>query len=199
MAVTVIRPCLVLCPLQYLPAWRQEDQKEQNSLNKISSVDQFHGFCLSSSFLLLSEPSSTPHGPPSLSPSNATGKILSVFSCQSQVNMLISAQEERRGGLCLQLPLGRPPPSPLPALPSPSLPRPLPHPPAFALPPTSHSVGSHPIHGGGSLGTPGRTMRDYDETFKEMKKENFNLKLRIFFLEVSQRVGQGQKVLELRG
>ena len=28
-------------------------------------------------------------------------------------------------------------------------------------------------------------MRDYDETFKEMKKENFNLKLRIFFLEVS--------------
>ena len=42
-------------------------------------------------------------------------------------------------------------------------------------------------------------MRDYDETFKEMKKENFNLKLRIFFLEVSQRVGQGQKLLELRG
>ena len=26
-------------------------------------------------------------------------------------------------------------------------------------------------------------MRDYDDSFKEMKKENFNLKLRIFFLE----------------
>ena len=34
-------------------------------------------------------------------------------------------------------------------------------------------------------GTPGRTMRDYDDTFQAMKKENFNLKLRIFFLEVS--------------
>merc|ERR1719391_442907 len=32
-------------------------------------------------------------------------------------------------------------------------------------------------------------MRDYDETFKEMKKENFNLKLRIFFLE--ERMGLG--------
>ena len=32
--------------------------------------------------------------------------------------------------------------------------------------------------GGGSLGTPGRTVRDYEDTFKEMKKENFNLKLR---------------------
>ena len=36
-------------------------------------------------------------------------------------------------------------------------------------------------------------MRDYDETFKEMKKENFNLKLRIFFLEVS--FASGQKLL----
>ena len=34
-------------------------------------------------------------------------------------------------------------------------------------------------------------MRDYDESFKEMKKENFNLKLRIFFLE--ERLGQGKK------
>jgi len=33
------------------------------------------------------------------------------------------------------------------------------------------------------LGTPGRTIRDYDESLKEIKKENFNLKLRIFFLE----------------
>ena len=46
-------------------------------------------------------------------------------------------------------------------------------------------------HGGGSLGTPGKTMRDYDESFKEMKKENFNLKLRIFFLE--ERMGLGKK------
>ena len=34
-------------------------------------------------------------------------------------------------------------------------------------------------------------MRDYDESFKEMKKENFNLKLRIFFLE--ERMGLGKK------
>ena len=37
----------------------------------------------------------------------------------------------------------------------------------------------------------GRTMRDYDESFKEMKKENFNLKMRIFFLE--ERLGLGKK------
>ena len=48
--------------------------------------------------------------------------------------------------------------------------------------------------GGGSLGTPGggRTMRDYEESFKEMRKENFNLKLRIFFLE--ERMGIGKKL-----
>ena len=34
-------------------------------------------------------------------------------------------------------------------------------------------------------------MKDYDEGFKEMKKENFNLKLRIFFLE--ERLGLGKK------
>ena len=34
-------------------------------------------------------------------------------------------------------------------------------------------------------------MRDYEDSFKEMKKENFNLKLRIFFLE--ERLGQGRK------
>ena len=34
-------------------------------------------------------------------------------------------------------------------------------------------------------------MRDYDNSFKEMKKENFNLKLRIFFLE--ERLGSGKK------
>jgi len=59
------------------------------------------------------------------------------------------------------------------------------HQPSHALLGLSHS------HGGGSLGTPGKTMRDYDESFKEMKKENFNLKLRIFFLE--ERMGSGKK------
>jgi len=33
------------------------------------------------------------------------------------------------------------------------------------------------------LGTPARSIRDYDESQREIKKENFNLKLRIFFLE----------------
>ena len=37
----------------------------------------------------------------------------------------------------------------------------------------------------------GKTMRDYDDSFKEMNKENFNLKLRIFFLE--ERLGSGKK------
>jgi len=49
----------------------------------------------------------------------------------------------------------------------------------------SHSVGAS------SAGTPGKSMKDYDEGFKEMKKENFNLKLRIFFLE--ERLGLGKK------
>ena len=33
------------------------------------------------------------------------------------------------------------------------------------------------------MGSPARTMRDYNESLREMNKENFNLKLRIFFLE----------------
>ena len=41
------------------------------------------------------------------------------------------------------------------------------------------------------MGTPGKSMKEYDESFKEMKKENFNLKLRIFFLE--ERLGLGKK------
>ena len=139
-----------------------------------------------------SKPSASPPWAPPLPPCNPTGGKFFCHLALAGVQPLKLSQEERRGGLCLQLPLGRPPPSPLPALPSPSLPRPLPHPPGFSMGGSlpSHSVGggslpSHPLVGGGSLGTPGRTMRDYDETFKEMKKENFNLKLRIFFLEVS--------------
>jgi len=54
----------------------------------------------------------------------------------------------------------------------------IPFPPSYQ---TSHGL-SH-SHGGGSLGTPARTMRDYDDSLREIKKENFNLKLRIFFLE----------------
>ena len=62
----------------------------------------------------------------------------------------------------------------------------------FNLPQPWHApLGLSQSHGGGSLGTPGKTMRDYDESFKEMKKENFNLKLRIFFLE--ERMGLGKK------
>ena len=33
------------------------------------------------------------------------------------------------------------------------------------------------------MGTPARTIQDYDESQRMIKKENFNLKLRIFFLE----------------
>ena len=36
--------------------------------------------------------------------------------------------------------------------------------------------------GSGSAGG-GRTMREYDEGLRDLKKENFNLKLRIYFLE----------------
>ncbi len=35
-------------------------------------------------------------------------------------------------------------------------------------------------------------MRDYEESFKELRKENFNLKLRIFFLE--ERMGLARKL-----
>eukprot|EP00092_Neocalanus_flemingeri_P012858 GFUD01013854.1.p1 GENE.GFUD01013854.1~~GFUD01013854.1.p1 ORF type:complete len:1121 (+),score=326.05 GFUD01013854.1:259-3621(+) len=55
---------------------------------------------------------------------------------------------------------------------------------SIPFPPSYHStLGVSHSHGGGSLGTPARTMRDYDESLRENKKENFNLKLRIFFLE----------------
>ena len=64
-------------------------------------------------------------GPPLSLPATPQVRYPCLLLSMSK-SMLISAQEERRGGLCLQLPLGRPPPSPLPALPSPSLPRPLP-------------------------------------------------------------------------
>ena len=55
----------------------------------------------------------------------------------------------------------------------------------------SRSLGSGAgAHGGGGLhpglagGTSsGKTVREYDESFRELRKENFNLKLRIYFLE----------------
>ena len=37
--------------------------------------------------------------------------------------------------------------------------------------------------GGGSGSAGGRTMREDDEGLRDLKKENFNLKLRIYFLE----------------
>ena len=43
----------------------------------------------------------------------------------------------------------------------------------------------------GSLGSGGSGVREVDDTIRELRKENFNLKLRIFFLE--ERLGQGKK------
>ncbi len=37
--------------------------------------------------------------------------------------------------------------------------------------------------GGGGSASVGKTMREYDENLRDLKKENFNLKLRIYFLE----------------
>lgn len=52
----------------------------------------------------------------------------------------------------------------------------------------SRSVGGSAGGGGGTSGlgagtSSGKTVREYDESFRELKKENFNLKLRIYFLE----------------
>ena len=48
---------------------------------------------------------------------------------------------------------------------------------------TSHSLNQ-------SLGTPAHSIRDYDESQREIKKENFNLKLRIYFLEERLALGE---------
>ena len=61
----------------------------------------------------------------------------------------------------------------------------------ICLPSYQSSHGLSHSHGGGSLGTPARTIRDYDESQREIKKENFNLKLRIFFLEERLALGGG--------
>ena len=39
------------------------------------------------------------------------------------------------------------------------------------------------VGGAGGSASAGRTMREYDEGLRDLKKENFNLKLRIYFLE----------------
>jgi hypothetical protein len=41
------------------------------------------------------------------------------------------------------------------------------------------------LGGTGSTGAAGggRSLREFDETVRELRKENFNLKLRIYFLE----------------
>ena len=41
------------------------------------------------------------------------------------------------------------------------------------------------------MATPGRNVREYDENLRELKKENFNLKLRIYFLEERIAAGGG--------
>ena len=44
--------------------------------------------------------------------------------------------------------------------------------------------GSGSFGGVGSTGAGGgRSIREFDETVRELRKENFNLKLRIYFLE----------------
>jgi len=45
------------------------------------------------------------------------------------------------------------------------------------------SLGSVTPGGGSALVPGGRTVREYDEGMRELRKENFNLKLRIYFLE----------------
>ena len=43
--------------------------------------------------------------------------------------------------------------------------------------------GSGSFGGGGGGGGGGRSIREIDDTVRELRKENFNLKLRIYFLE----------------
>eukprot|EP00095_Tigriopus_kingsejongensis_P006629 maker-scaffold1179_size56971-snap-gene-0.12 protein:Tk06629 transcript:maker-scaffold1179_size56971-snap-gene-0.12-mRNA-1 annotation:"cdk5 regulatory subunit-associated protein 2" len=61
------------------------------------------------------------------------------------------------------------------------------------LPGKSLSLGSGSLGGTGgssstSINTAGRTVKEYDDGMRDLKKENFNLKLRIYFLE--ERLGQ---------
>jgi len=136
---------------------------------------------------------------------------LSPFSFSEDTLKILASDIERQNGIIpLNLPVNIAPRTPIlqgkcvsqpatpseerrtfldpPRTPDPSIPPPF----NFNVPQTSHApLGLSHSHGGGSLGTPGKTMRDYDESFKEMKKENFNLKLRIFFLE--ERMGLGKK------
>ena len=44
----------------------------------------------------------------------------------------------------------------------------------------------------GSLGSGGSGVREVDDTIRELRKENFNLKLRIYFLE--ERLGSSSKL-----
>ena len=60
------------------------------------------------------------------------------------------------------------------------------------LGPNLGSVSVTPGGSGAGGGGGGRTVKEYDEGFRELKKENFNLKLRIYFLE--ERLGAGSQV-----
>jgi len=63
--------------------------------------------------------------------------------------------------------------------------------PGWLQTPSHRNVFSH------SLGTPVKTVRDYEDSVKEMKKENFNLKLKIFFLEERLAVGNENRNIGL--
>lgn len=45
--------------------------------------------------------------------------------------------------------------------------------------------------------TEGRSLREFDEKLKSLRKENFNLKLRIFFLEERSTLGQNTSAVNL--
>jgi len=58
---------------------------------------------------------------------------------------------------------------------------------------TSSSIGSSSLHSvsGSGNGTPVKTMKHYEDSLKSVKKENFNLKMKIFFLEERLANGNG--------
>merc|ERR1719410_1565925 len=58
---------------------------------------------------------------------------------------------------------------------------------------TSSSIGSSSLHSASASGngTPVKTMKHYEDSLKSVKKENFNLKMKIFFLEERLANGNG--------
>merc|ERR1719336_3683992 len=64
---------------------------------------------------------------------------------------------------------------------------------------TSSSIGSSSLHSasGSGQGTPVKTMKHFEDSLKCVKKENFNLKLKIFFLEEKLSTGDETSDLSL--